>query len=177
MGSLILAAGMEAKVPAGMALGVDREKFSAAITKILENHPRIQIKREVIQSLDDIPRPAVIATGPLTDEPLAMSMRKHFDDEFLYFFDAIAPIIETDSINQFIAFKADRWDKGDRDYFNCPLDKDQYFNLINEIKNARKVESKERLILKAACRSKRSSSVAIKLCDSVRCRLKESSIR
>ncbi len=143
LGSLILTAGREAKVPAGMALGVDRERFSAGITKVLENHPRIEIRREVIQSLDDIPRPAVIATGPLTNEPLALSMRRHFDDEFLYFYDAIAPIVDADTINQFVAFKADRWDKGDRDYYNCPLDKDQYLQLIHEIKNARKVEPKE----------------------------------
>jgi methylenetetrahydrofolate--tRNA-(uracil-5-)-methyltransferase len=143
LGSLILAAGKVAAVPAGMALGVDRERFSAAITRILENHPRIEIRREVITSLEQVPRPAVIATGPLTDDPLAQSMRAHFDDEFLYFFDAIAPIIDTDSIDKSIAFKADRFDKGDRDYYNCGLEKDQYFNLINEIKNARKVETKE----------------------------------
>lgn len=143
MGSLILAAAREAAVPAGMALGVDREKFSAAITKTLENHPRIEIRREVIQSLDDVPRPAVIATGPLTDEPLAMSMRKHFDDEFLYFYDAIAPVIDSDSINKFVAFRADRWGKGNRDYYNCGLSKEHYDNLIFEIKNARKVEPKE----------------------------------
>ena len=102
-----------------------------------------QIRREVINDLDEIPRPTVIATGPLTDDALAESMRKHFDDEFLYFFDAIAPIIDADSINQFVAFKADRFDKGTKDYYNCPLDKDQYDNLIKEIKNARKIEAKE----------------------------------
>ena len=85
----------------------------------------------------------MIATGPLTDAPMAESMRRHFDDEFLYFYDAIAPIVDADTINKFVAFKADRWDKGERDYYNCPLDKDQYFQLINEIKNARKVEPKE----------------------------------
>lgn len=143
LGSVILAAAKDANVPAGMALGVDREKFSAAITQVLENHPRIQVRREVIESLDQVPRPAVIATGPLTDGPLAMSMRQHFDDEFMYFYDAIAPVIETDSINKYVAFKADRWGKGTRDYYNCGLNKDQYINLINEIKAARKVEPKE----------------------------------
>jgi methylenetetrahydrofolate--tRNA-(uracil-5-)-methyltransferase len=143
MGSMILAAGKEAHVPAGMALGVDRERFAASITRLLENHPRIEIRREPVESLDQIPRPAVIATGPLTDEPLALSMKKHFDDEFLYFFDAIAPIIDTDSINTEIAFKADRFDKGNKDYFNCGLNKEQYFQLIEEIKAARKTETKE----------------------------------
>lgn len=143
LGSLVLAAAKEARVPAGMALGVDRERFSSYITRVIENHPRIEIRREAIESVDQIPRPAVIATGPLTDTPLALSMKAHFEDEFLYFFDAIAPIIDTDSINMEIAFKADRFDKGDKDYINCPLNKEQYYNLMNEMKLARKVEPKE----------------------------------
>lgn len=143
LGSLVLAAAREAQVPAGMALAVDREKFAASITRIIESHPRIQVRREIVHSLDQIPRPTVIATGPLTDSALAESMRQHFDEEFLYFFDAIAPVIDADSINKFVAFKADRFDKGDRDYYNCPLNKDQYLNLIKEIKEARKVEPKE----------------------------------
>ncbi len=143
LGSLILRAGQEAAVPAGMALGVDREKFADAITQVISNHPRIEIRREVITSLDQIPRPAVIATGPLTDGALAQSMREHFDGEFMYFFDAIAPIIEAESIDKFVAFKADRWEKGNRDYYNCPLTRLQYENLIQEIKSARKVEPKD----------------------------------
>jgi methylenetetrahydrofolate--tRNA-(uracil-5-)-methyltransferase len=143
LGSLVLRAARDAAVPAGMALGVDREIFAAAITQAVQNHPRIEIRREKINSLDEIPRPAVIATGPLTGDALAASMREHFDGEFMYFFDAIAPIIDADSINKFVAYKADRWGKGNRDYYNCPLDKDQYMNLINEIKAARKIEPKE----------------------------------
>ncbi len=143
LNSLILRAGREAAVPAGMALGVDREKFAEAITEAVSQHPRIEVRRDVIESLDQIPRPTVIATGPLTDGPLAQSMRDHFDGEFMYFFDAIAPIIDADSINKFVAFKADRWEKGNRDYYNCPLDRAQYEQLILEIKNARKVEPKE----------------------------------
>lgn len=143
LGSLILKTAREFSVPAGMALGVDRERFADAITLAVRNHPRIEVRNEVIKSLDDIPRPAVIATGPLTDSALAESMRKHFDGEFLYFFDAIAPIVDTDSINDFIAFKADRFGYGQKDYYNCPLDKEQYYNLINEIKAARKIEPKE----------------------------------
>lgn len=143
LGSLILKIAREAAVPAGMALGVDRELFSREVTKVIESHPRIEVRREVVTSLDDIPRPAVICTGPLTDDRLAQSMREHFDGEFMYFFDAIAPIIDADTINKFVAFKADRFDKGTRDYYNCPLDKDQYFRLIEEIKNARKVEAKD----------------------------------
>lgn len=143
MGSLILEAGEMAKVPAGMALGVDRDVFAGEITKRLSAHPRIQIKREVVSSLDQIPRPAVIATGPLTESALAQDMRDHFDGEFLYFYDAIAPIIDFDSIDHDVVFRADRFDKGDKDYLNCPLEKDQYFRLIEEIKAAKKVEFKE----------------------------------
>jgi len=143
LGSLILAAAKRAAVPAGMALGIDRDVFAGEITEKLSSHPNVEIRRQVVNSLDEIPRPAVICTGPLTIEAMAASMREHFDGEFLYFFDAIAPIVDADSINDFIAYKADRWGKGDRDYWNCPLSKEQYYNLINEIKAARKIEPKE----------------------------------
>ncbi len=141
--SIILRAAKNAAVPAGMALGVDREVFASEITKILRNHPNIEVTNEIVTDLKSLPRPAVIATGPLTHESLAESIRNHFDGEFLYFFDAIAPVIDTDSINFDIAFKADRFHKGQKDYINCPLEQDQYFHLIEEIQKARKIESKE----------------------------------
>ena len=140
--SFILKAAREFAVPAGQALGIDREKFAAFVTSQVKAHPLIEIRNQVVTSLQDIPRPAVIATGPLTDEALAQDLQRHFGDEFLYFFDAIAPIIDADSINTDIAWKADRYDKGTPDYFNCPLDKEQYFHFINEIKLARKIEPK-----------------------------------
>lgn len=143
LGSLILKAAREAAVPAGMALGVDRDRFAQTITDAIQNHPRIEVRRDVIRSLDDIPRPAVIATGPLTDTDLAQSMREHFDGEFMYFFDAIAPIIDADTINQFVAYKADRFGKGNKDYYNCPMNKEQYYRLMDEITNARKIEPKD----------------------------------
>src|SRR5690606_11801883 len=107
LGSLILRCAREASVPAGMALGVDREVFSESVTRILQNHPNVEIRNETIESLDQVPRPTVIATGPLTEDKLAASMREHFGNEFLYFFDAIAPIIDADTINMDIAWKAD----------------------------------------------------------------------
>lgn len=142
LGSYILAAAKEHAVPAGQALGIDRERFSEKVTQLVNEHPNITVKKEVVTSLDQISRPAVIATGPLTDEALAADLQKHFGDEFLYFFDAIAPIIDADSINTEIAWKADRYDKGTPDYYNCPLDKEQYFKFIEEIKAARKIEPK-----------------------------------
>jgi methylenetetrahydrofolate--tRNA-(uracil-5-)-methyltransferase len=147
--SLILKAARESTIPAGMALGVDREVFAQSITTALSNHPNITVERRAVTSLDEIPRPAVIATGPLTDESLALSIRDHLRDEtdgtneFLYFFDAIAPVIDVDTINMQVAFKADRFDKGTGDYINCPFNKEQYFSFINAIKNARKIEPKE----------------------------------
>jgi len=143
LGSLILQAAEIATVPAGMALGVDRLVFSEFITDKIRNHPNITVIEKVVHSLDEVPRPAIIATGPLTHDDLSQSMKEHFDDDFLYFYDAIAPIIDTESINHEITWKGDRWGKGDNDYINCPLNKDQYYNLINEIKSARKVEPKE----------------------------------
>jgi methylenetetrahydrofolate--tRNA-(uracil-5-)-methyltransferase len=142
LNSYILKAAKDCAVPAGQALGIDREVFAQKITDLVKAHPKIEIKNEVVQSLDDVPRPAVIATGPLTDEPLALSLQKHFGDDFLYFFDAIAPIVDAETINTEIAWKADRYDKGTPDYYNCPLDKEQYFNFIEEIKNSRKIEPK-----------------------------------
>ncbi len=126
-----------------MALGVDRELFADFITQKIKNHPRIEVVNKVVQSLDDVPRPTVIATGPLTHEPLAESLRQHFDGEFLYFFDAIAPVIDADSIDQFTAFKADRFGKGNKDYYNCGMNREQYYRFIDEIQRARKIEPKE----------------------------------
>lgn len=142
LNSFILKAAKDCAVPAGQALGIDREKFSTLITDMIHQHPNIKVVIKPVFSLDDIPRPAVIATGPLTDEPLAQDLQKHFENDFLYFFDAIAPIIDADTINKDIAWKADRYDKGTGDYYNCPLNKEQYNNFIQEITNARKIEPK-----------------------------------
>lgn len=142
LNSHILSAAFEAQVPAGQALGMDREMFSALVTEKIKNHPRIEVRSEVVTSLDQVPRPTVIATGPLTHESLAESMKNHFGDEFLYFFDAIAPIIDTESINTEIAWKADRYGKGTDDYYNCPLNKEEYNRFIEEIQNAKKIEPK-----------------------------------
>jgi methylenetetrahydrofolate--tRNA-(uracil-5-)-methyltransferase len=148
LNSYILKTAKECAVPAGQALGIDRELFAKNVTELVSKHPHITIHREVIKSLNQIPRPTVIATGPLTDEDFAKDLQVHFGDEFLYFFDAIAPIIDADTINTEIAWKANRYDKIegdgsiDGDYFNCPMNKEQYFNFITEIQNAKKIEPK-----------------------------------
>lgn len=143
LNSLILKAARAAAVPAGMALGVDRDVFSAQITQVLRQHPNITCVDEVVTDINALTGIRIIATGPLTDDSLAKSLQTHFGLGSLYFYDAIAPIIETDSINMDICWKADRWGNGTQDYINCPLDKEQYYNLIQAIKAARKVESKE----------------------------------
>lgn len=143
LGSFILKAAEKAYVPAGQALALDRELFSATVTEWVRNHPRITLRTETVTSLADIPRPAVVATGPLTGAELAASLQEHFGDEFLFFFDAIAPIIDADSIDTRIAWRADRYDKGTPDYLNCPLNKDEYERFIDEVTRARKIEPKE----------------------------------
>lgn len=154
LNSLILKAARDATIPAGMALGVDRERFAQSVTQAIANHPNIQVERRLIHSLDEVPRPAVIATGPLTHDSLAYSLRDHLsygevENDFLYFFDAIAPIIDVDTINMDVVWKGNRYDKsetdqqGQGDYLNCPMDKDQYFAFIDAIKAARKIEPKE----------------------------------
>lgn len=139
----ILKAAKIAQVPAGQALGIDREVFGKTVTEWVRNHPNITLQSQEIESLEDLPRPAVIATGPLTSESLANSIQKHFGGDFLYFFDAIAPVIDADSINREIVWAADRYDKGTPDYLNCPFTKEQYFAFIEEIKAARKIEPKD----------------------------------
>lgn len=143
LGSLVLTAAHQARVPAGMSLSVDRVIFSDFISEKIKSHPNITISNEVVNSLEQVPRPTVIATGPLTHKTLAESMQNHFGKEFLYFYDAIAPIVDAESINTEVAWKADRWGNGTKDYYNCPLDKEQYENLVREIQNAKKVELKE----------------------------------
>lgn len=143
LGSKILQTALDARVPAGQALGMDREAFATRVTGLVRGHPRIEFRTGLVERLDQIPRPCVIATGPLTHESLALQMREHFGDEFLYFFDAIAPIVSTESVNMEIAWRADRWDKGTKDYINCPLAKKEYYFFIEEMKAARKTEAKD----------------------------------
>jgi methylenetetrahydrofolate--tRNA-(uracil-5-)-methyltransferase len=141
--SLILKSAYECKVPAGQALGIDRIKFAQRVTETINNHPRILRIDHEVQNLAEIPRPSLIATGPLTGDSLAQSILEHLNDEFLYFFDAIAPIIEAESIDMSKAWIGDRYGKGTGDYINCPMTKEEYYQFINEIKLAEKSEAKD----------------------------------
>ena len=126
------------QVPAGNALAIDRHKFSQAVTqKILENENITLIREEITE----IPQtPTIISSGPLTSSKFAESIKNFTNSEYLHFFDAIAPIVEVDSINFDIAFWASRYDKGEASYINCPMNKEQYEKFYNILINAPKIE-------------------------------------
>ncbi len=126
LGSLIMAKGDEYKVPAGSALAVDRDGFSAGVTAALEAHPNITIVRERIDTLPDAGA-TIVATGPLTAPLLADSIGGATGSTALAFFDAIAPIVHRDSIDMDVAWFQSRWNKGDgHDYINCAMNREQY---------------------------------------------------
>lgn len=125
LGSLLLECAEKARVPAGGALAVDRDIFSAEATKALKEHPLVEVE---IRAVEEIPEgPAIIATGPLTDAPLAEAIRREEGAESLYFFDAAAPIVTAESLDEEKIFRASRYGKGDGDdYINCPMDEETY---------------------------------------------------
>ncbi|MBI4640093.1 MAG: methylenetetrahydrofolate--tRNA-(uracil(54)-C(5))-methyltransferase (FADH(2)-oxidizing) TrmFO [Candidatus Tectomicrobia bacterium] len=130
--SLIMEAADTSSVPAGVALAVDREKFSSRITERLEEHPRVTIVREEVISISD-DTPTIIATGPLTSEKLANKISSLVHQKYLYFYDAIAPIIDAHSIDFSKTFFASRYDKGGDDYLNCPLSREEYDQFYEEV--------------------------------------------
>jgi methylenetetrahydrofolate--tRNA-(uracil-5-)-methyltransferase len=142
LGSLIMSAADKHKVPAGSALAVDREGFAAEVTARIAAHPNIEIVRERI---DELPRHGltIIATGPLTAPGLADSIAKATGNDALAFFDAIAPIVHRDSIDMDVCWMAARWDKGGKDYINCPMTKEQYEAFVVALNEGEKTEFKE----------------------------------
>ena len=141
LGSLIMRAADASRVPAGQALAVDREVFSRTVGQALSGHPLIEIRR---QEVDRLPSGVtVVATGPLTSSALSARLQALLGRDYLYFYDAISPIIQADSINQAVVFRASRYDRGGDDYLNCPLSRDEYERLVDDIVAARKVETKE----------------------------------
>lgn len=124
MDSLIMKAAVEHQLPAGGALAVDRERFSQAITTALAEHPLVEIKREEVTEIPD--GIVIIATGPLTSHKLSETIKQLTGQEYLYFYDAAAPIVMADSINYDKVFRASRYGKGDADYLNCPLTEEEY---------------------------------------------------
>ena len=137
LGSLVLRHAGQCRVPAGSALAVDRERFSEAVTREIENHPRIDLVREELMAVPD--GTVIIATGPLTSDGFAENLKTLLGERFLFFHDAIAPVIEADSIDPEKTFRASRYDKGEADYINCPLTKDEYYAFVRELLAAEKV--------------------------------------
>lgn len=123
--SLIMFCADRTIVPAGRALAVDREKFSALVTEILEMHPNVTVIRKELTKIP-LNKTIIIATGPLTSESLAQEIKSLTGSRYLHFYDAVAPIVNGDSINMDIAFWASRYGKGASDYLNCPMDEEQY---------------------------------------------------
>lgn len=136
--SIVIAAARETRVPAGSALAVDRQRFSAAITDRLSAHPAVTVVRQEVTALPgDVP--AVLATGPLTSEALAGAIISLTGKENLFFYDAISPIVTAESINMEAAFLGSRYDKGGDDYINLPMSEECYYQFIREVKRADEV--------------------------------------
>ena len=145
MNSIIMKQADIHAVPAGGALAVDRDHFSAGVEDQLSQHPLITIKREEVNSLPDAADgPVIVASGPLTSDSLAASILAETKEEDLAFFDAIAPIVHFDSINMDVAWFQSRYDKGTgKDYINCPMNEDQYNAFITALVEGEKMSFKE----------------------------------
>ncbi|WP_028595586.1 FADH(2)-oxidizing methylenetetrahydrofolate--tRNA-(uracil(54)-C(5))-methyltransferase TrmFO [Paenibacillus assamensis] len=142
MNSLVLQAADKHAVPAGGALAVDRDGFSGEITETLKNHPLIEVRNEEMESipLDGI---TVIATGPLTSPALSQQIKDLMGEEYFYFYDAAAPIIDKDSIDMDKVYLASRYDKGEAAYLNCPMTEEEFNAFYEALITAEKAELKE----------------------------------
>ena len=143
MDSLIMEAADANRVPAGGALAVDREGFSKYITEKIINHPRINIINEEVKQIIETDSPMIIASGPLTSDLLSKEIAKLTGQEYLYFYDAAAPIVVYESLNMDRAYKASRYGKGDADYINCPMNNEEYELFWNELVNAERTATKD----------------------------------
>ena len=136
LNSLIMKAADASSVPAGAALAVDRVKFATFITETVKNHPNITVIEEEVTAIPEDDGVTVIASGPLTADALASSISDFFGSRGLSFFDAAAPIVDASTIDRSIVFAQSRYDKGDADYLNCPMDREQYDAFYSALINA-----------------------------------------
>lgn len=141
LGGELIRIARECAVPAGTALAIDRELFSQTVTEKICSNPNINVVKQEVNEIPD--GYTIMASGPLTSDNLAQSIKDFTQSEHLHFFDAIAPIVEKDSIDFDKAFWASRYDKGEASYINCPMNKEQYENFYNILMNAPKIELKE----------------------------------
>ncbi len=143
LGSMVIAAADETKVPAGAALAVDREKFSAYITEKIKTCPHLTVVCEEVEKLPEIENEggmyAIIATGPLTSDALSADILEKTGGG-LHFYDASAPIVSAESIDMRYAFTGNRYGKGTGDYINCPMSKEEYYAFVDALVNAEKAE-------------------------------------
>jgi methylenetetrahydrofolate--tRNA-(uracil-5-)-methyltransferase len=144
MGSLVMACADETQVPAGGALAVGRERFSELVTERITEHPHITLRREEATHIPD--GPTVIASGPLTSSALAEDIGRLVGEDYLYFYDALAPIVKAESIDMSVAFRASRYERGDLeagDYINCPFTEEEYERFIEALLSAERIELRD----------------------------------
>ena len=141
LGSTLMKTAFDTRVPSGNSLSIDRHGFSAKITDLINNHPNIKVVREEVVKIPQN-TPAIIATGPLTSDTLCNDIKCLTGEENFHFYDAIAPIVKKDSVNFEKAFYASRWNKGEADFINCPLNKEEYENFYSIISTAQRAELK-----------------------------------
>lgn len=142
LGSLLIACAEETAVPAGGALAVGRESFARLVTERVEANPLIRVVREEVRELPES-RPVVVATGPLTSEALSQDIGRVTGEQYLHFYDAMAPIVAADSIDLDRTFRDSRYGRGDGDYINCPLDEAQYNDLVDQLLEAETIPRRE----------------------------------
>ncbi len=142
LGSLVIESAKEARVPAGSALGVDRNIFARYITERLQEHPNIEIIREEVTRIpeDEL---VIVASGPLTSDPLAEHIKELVGHDTLYFYDAIAPIVDAETVDYSKGFWGSRYNKGGEDYFNCVLTEEEYRKFYEELVKAETVKLKD----------------------------------
>ena len=138
VGSLVLACAEATRVEAGGCLAVDRQGFSKLVTEKIRSHPNITV---IPGEITEIPaEPVIIATGPLTSEPLSQAIGTYFGADYLHFFDAAAPLVTAESVDMDLAWWQSRYDRGTPDYVNCAMDKDQYLSFVRELTTAQEAE-------------------------------------
>ena len=137
-GSLLIGVAHKTAVPAGSALAVDREAFALEVTRLISLHPNIEIIREEAQAIAEN-GPVIIATGPLTSPALSEEITRLTGSSHLYFYDAISPVVDAETINEEITFRAARYDKGGADYINCPMNEEEYNRFYDALVRAESV--------------------------------------
>lgn len=141
LGSLVMQIADRHQVPAGACLAVDRTRFAEGMTEAMAGLPSVRLIRAEMTAIPD--GPTILASGPLTSPALSEALSGALGTRHLYFYDAIAPTITTDSIDMSIAWKASRWDKGGEDYVNCPLDRERYYAFVEAVAAAEKVPTRD----------------------------------